>query len=1645
MRKARKTVFAALFAALLALCVAAACSDKTGGVPMTPEDPYTFTNPSATVPEMDAGFTLDGVLDEAAYTAQRGFSGVVVNDQHRAEVKMPVVFGEKGLYFGFDVTETTRIYYNPARTAYYNSIVELYLAVEGTTSIDGLAFEIDLTPVGELFIRRANGNHSYSTQYAPPEVSPVLKAVTKGGPVNTEDCHGYTLEFFMPYSYFGHLGMENPESIRDGEIYVNVAHITSFSYDDTKLSTARYWYGFGSNQLTNYSWGDPSSQYVFDKNGLHAYDLAIHTTAGGQVTEHFENDYIPYDNLLRLDVAADPGYNLQSIQVNGVERKNAIVRHNGNAFLVLQGIAEDVTVEAVYAPVATATAQMTGTIAYTGELPAAELFGDLEVTFNDGFNSYATSVGTDGAYAVAVPHGNYTLYVRSKLKNTVVCGAPVTVTADRTVDLTVTDGMYTPERFNIIRGSVDLSEQNVGKITPTTGDYFALESVEAFDTTEAALYARIIGTHDRQYSLKFSFDKTPGDPDSEAANVEWSLVYNKNTGKLTISRAPLDAGSLLADWGAVYEFTPAQIAQLRGDGGWYRVIRNGSRFDFYLDDTYLASQTIDVAYATAEMQVTLKSWRFILGYPIGFVLNGDGVSTVTVTENDPAHGEVTFDRSTYAIGDDIVITFVPEADYGLSALTVNGVDRLTDVSHNTLTLPGNRDLSIDVVAAFTALQKGNMTVDVSAYKLGETVSLDGKSVRVVGPSNEYNIPVSGGTLDVGNVAYGTYTLHVEGGFAPVTVTFAGEPLEAHFEYNVFTVKSGTVDLTDQNEKTVTVGGGYFHVDTAEQYGDVMFSVFARNLSSADRPIGIKFTFDKTDGTTASMEWDIVWNSTTGGIQEVGTANNADSMASGFTAVAYFTPAQYAQFNGDGLWYRVVRRGNEFLFYFDDVYVGTRSIDAAYAEQSAYVGFKGWRAPANAEYSFDIADVPSVTVTENSPANGTVEFDKSTYAIGETVTVKLTPAADHVLTGLTVNGVDRLDDVIDGDLTLADNRNLAVNVEATFSPIVRETMTVNVSAYKFGVTDTLAGQSVTVTGADASQTVSVEDGKITVPSLIHGRYTLQVAGDAYANYNTATVEFDGTEETVRFDYQVFTAASDSRATIDWSQQNDGILTPTTDNLYFSLNTTDTYGDGELAVLAKHLNNTFDQYCLKFSFEKEGGGTADVQWSIVWLNNNVAGIRSRKLEEGSLIANESVVYLFTADEYNRYTSGEEWWYRIVRIGNRFLFYLDDRCVGEQTIEGIPAGTRMAMGMKVWNSKKDYDYTFRIAGMPSVTVTENSPANGTVAFDKSTYAIGETVAVTLTPAADYVLTGLTVNGADKLSDVQSNTLTLTGNLDLAIDVVATFSPIVRETMTVNVSAYKMGATDTLAGQSVTVTGAGDPQTVAVTDGKITVPNLMHGRYTLQLAGDAYANYNTATVEFDGTEETVRFDYQVFTQYDGKSVIDLAQQNDNKFTPKNSEYFALRSTDTYGDVELALFVKNLNNADRPFGLKMNFVTDDGTTMYAEWDICWNTSKAGIQAAAQDNQETALPFINWSAVYWLDDGQKGVEYSKFNGDGFWFRLIRTGNRFALYLDDKCVHTAEMDAAYADVKVNLWIKGWKSAADTEYLFRITDAPASSNA
>ena len=208
----------ALFALVLAGCVQK--DVKVNEVPAEKE--YTYVNPDKTKAETDAGIKIDGILDEEAYKNNNWLYLHNEDGGNKVDIAMTSYFGEKGMYFVYDVTESVPIYVNLDRASYMNSCIEMYLAHPRMPSAqDNGFFEIDLLPTGDMIFKKANGKYGYENVATTDDIMAVLGATTKGGEVNTEDCYGYCMELFIPWDYLQWLKMD-VEAIRNGYVYVTL-------------------------------------------------------------------------------------------------------------------------------------------------------------------------------------------------------------------------------------------------------------------------------------------------------------------------------------------------------------------------------------------------------------------------------------------------------------------------------------------------------------------------------------------------------------------------------------------------------------------------------------------------------------------------------------------------------------------------------------------------------------------------------------------------------------------------------------------------------------------------------------------------------------------------------------------------------------------------------------------------------------------------------------------------------------------------------------------------------------------------------------------------------------------------------------------------------------------------------------------------------------------------------------------------------------------------------------------------------------------------------------------------------------------------------------------------------------------------------
>ena len=215
----KKSIKFILLGSVLAVVAAAVVllfifKDSLFNVPA--KESYTFINPDPARAETDAGMKIDGVFDEAVYSQNTWTYLHNANGGNTVDIAITSYFGEKGIYFAYEVRESTPIYVNMARASWMNSCIEMYLVPSSVEKMPSEnIFEIDLLPTGYLLFKRPNAAGGWSDVSTTHDKMAYLGAKPFGGEVNTDECTGYDLELFIPYDYLDVLGVD-AQLVKDG-------------------------------------------------------------------------------------------------------------------------------------------------------------------------------------------------------------------------------------------------------------------------------------------------------------------------------------------------------------------------------------------------------------------------------------------------------------------------------------------------------------------------------------------------------------------------------------------------------------------------------------------------------------------------------------------------------------------------------------------------------------------------------------------------------------------------------------------------------------------------------------------------------------------------------------------------------------------------------------------------------------------------------------------------------------------------------------------------------------------------------------------------------------------------------------------------------------------------------------------------------------------------------------------------------------------------------------------------------------------------------------------------------------------------------------------------------------------------------------
>ena len=588
-----KSTLLMLTLVMLALILA---SCNAIGVKEVPTDKkYTFTNPEPELAQPDAGFQIDGIADEEEYQNANWLYLSNNGEGNNVNIAATSYFGEQGMYFVFDVTESFPIYVNPNRSSVLNSGIELYLAPAGTKNDrENNFFEIDLQPTGNMVFKMTNGKWGYVDAKTTNDKMARLGATTKGGAVNTNDCYGYVLELFIPWDYLEWLGVDVAKM--EDHALVNIAHITSFNYAGTNTDIDRYWYQFA--EQIGASFNDVYRLYKFDKDG--AVGTIPVTFVDGENYSISGQASVLSGKSATITVTPEAGYSITSVLVNGEDRISDVRYNNdGSATLTINNITKEITVSAVAETMKEGNSTLSGQLHIKNSLFTDSFDGVIFTC-----NGSPVTIDENGNFELKdMAPGYYELRAEKNGYTTVTRG--VYLNRDIKVDVDLEYNLFHYNDNNAKNWVLD--DQNEGILIKTNGrasvlsndsfNDFVVEMTLKYDT-ELANAGNTANHTEQRMGIRIIF----------ANGKEWYVDVLYQDGAYRLQYATL-GDSLFEGWPTRYRLNVGQIEKLQSDDGVkLKVVRQGNVAKIYIDGLQVAQETLSEEYTDMTAQIGIDAW-----------------------------------------------------------------------------------------------------------------------------------------------------------------------------------------------------------------------------------------------------------------------------------------------------------------------------------------------------------------------------------------------------------------------------------------------------------------------------------------------------------------------------------------------------------------------------------------------------------------------------------------------------------------------------------------------------------------------------------------------------------------------------------------------------------------------------------------------------------------------------------------------------------------------------------------------------------------------------------------------------------------------------------------------------------------------------
>ncbi len=1596
----------ALLACLLIGTTAAACGNDDHPEYSFPE--YGYTNPGETAIDTDEEVTLDGSLDESFWGEKRWFESYL---ESRPDVTLRVTshFGEKGVYFAFDVNDP-EVYAVPERNTWYNSAVELYVSTaDGADNLaNGDAYEADVDASGRTSIRKwsRQGVGAYGFNNWPTKM--YGEVVTKNGAVNTAECTGYTVEMFIPWEG---LGGERQEFL-----YVNPALIRMSS--DNPVDQDRIWYNFGMEER-GAAWGSAGTWWVFDENGLDALDVTTSVSGAGSLNAR---SYVVAGDDYTFMIEPEAGNYLKSLVINGVDVTDNI-RHNyaaGTASYTATNVSDALSIEAEFTPFA-ASRTVTGTVTADVPLPNNNFALSRLYAVKNG-SITAIPVAADGTFTAQLPAEEMRIVGTADgyfVSETTVAAdaqtAAIALTASNfgnnaKVEFTG----YSAANWNFERY---LTEGSV--VSNTTDIHNTVLRTDVFGGEIVASGRIVLPQANRDVRMGFTFYNPLGD------NVFFALLWDVESGQNTYSMQTITRYNNNDHWENTGASVPTGACYdlLRTDGLPFAVRFKDGTFTVYINGTaVLSDYTVRYGdggnmFGSRLAGVGLTTWSYA-GEFYDVEITGENVpypeAAIVPESNVTGAGEVTFDKAAYASGDTVTVTFTPGEGMQVSEVYVNGINRFGLVSGNTLVLENFTEDFLVVRAEFVRAAEGTGTYTgtVSGYRNGATNVLEGAEVRLKDADafdESVNVGADG-TFSFADVPFGNYVLTVEmdgyTGYSEKIAFDGNRTADITLAWDFANIVSGSADLSGMNDENHAIGinawGSMVQLtlDDGMAAGDtvaVKVNIRANRatgnwgdnfgviLAEKDGTYyGLSFLFENLSNPSGNAQLKQQWTDAT---------------------VNAYLPAWVGEaILGGGLDTLFVRNGTTI-----DVFASHNGVWTYLASTSVPgdavtdVRFQQWgdSVYSGIEWTGDISIDPTVTTGEN----GDAAFTPVSY--GEDLAITLTPDEGYMIGSVTINGVpfDELEGVsiADNVLTLSGWRIVGTVIDVAFVP--EETADAEIAVTLIKGTDSAAiadGTEVRLVGLNEYVTEAA-GGKVTFSDILTGEYALVIDG-----YETAVVNVSGETidpVTLKYDWVRLMTDVDNNtlgsitadvnlnseeASISWTGSvSEMIWLNVEDSENFSFEATAHYPDLMAGTITR-----FMLFAMRFN---GNGANGIISFELETQNNQFQLFRHWVwgYDQGFRGVNS------TAAQVNALRDGT-FRYRVIREGDLLSIYVYDGTAWSAVHTDLSlsatygeSGTAyIGVGQQWVGVSSISGISYTTEDITAVNVVERPAENGT--YTVSAGDIGGALTVTATAAAGYYVEKITVSGVEytDFTDGENGARVLTIDSFNApeADVTVTFTSQTRTDVSFAVNYRRGSETGAVAdGTAYTLTG---PEELSgeITDGGVAETSVLYGTYTLSVTG-----YDPVTVTIGAepvTAVTVEFNWLV-----GVTNSDNITQTSMYASWSDDNGLAASWTTSVNEM-LWLDME----ADTSFSYEATvswpgFVDEGGgdarLTVFA---IRYGAAQNNIVAVdIQQNDNTLQLYSRWD--YWQSNiVMNDAEVAALKAGTLRFRAVRDGSTLYLYL-----------------------------------------------